>query len=122
MKSLITTILLLLLVVTLTVLNFHYVNNTVCHLQTLLDTLPSLDDPDCVAHAEKTEAFWKEKESLIGLTVSYPFVDRISEQTALLVSTARAKDLYGFESARALLYDAVEDMGRAERFSPKNLF
>ncbi len=122
MKSLIATVVLLSLVLILSVLNFVYVNTTADMLCDMLDTLPSMEDPSAQAAAQAIEEYWREKEGIIGLTVSYPFVDRISEEAARLGAAIQAKDLYGFESARTLLYDAAEDMRRAEQFSVKNLF
>ncbi len=122
MKSFIATIVLLSAVITLTALNLHYVNGTVAELCEMLDELPEINDPACIDCADEIKEYWKKKEAIIGLTVSYPFVDRINEQSALLVSTAKSKDLYGFKSAKTLLYDAALDMGRAERFSIENLF
>ena len=122
MKSLIATVVLLSTVLLLTVLNFHYVNSTVEELQEMLETLPDVNAPHCVERAKEIEEYWERKQTVIDLTVSYPFIDRIGEQAALLVACASAKDLYGFESARTLLYDATKDLRRAEQFSVKNLF
>lgn len=122
MKSLIATVVLLSSVLILSVINFIYVNNTADDLCKMLDALPPFDDRALQAAAQEIEDYWKKKENIIGLTVSYPFVDRISEEAARLTVSVQAGDLYGFESARALLYDAAEDMRRAEQFSIGNLF
>ena len=122
MKSLIATILLLSFVITVSFLNLHYVNGTVESLEEMLDRLPALHDPQCMELSQEIKEYWEERKSLIALTVSYPLVDRIGEQAALLASGARTQDLYGFESAKTLFYDALSDLGRAEHPSIKHLF
>lgn len=121
MKSLIATVLLLSSIITVSLLNLHYVNATVEDLEEMLDRLPALNDPECIERSREIEEYWEERKTLIALTVSYPLVDRIGEQAALLASGARTKDLYGFESAKTLFYDALSDLGRAEHPSVKHL-
>ncbi|MBE6590338.1 MAG: DUF4363 family protein [Ruminococcaceae bacterium] len=122
MKSFITTLILLSSVLLLSLLNCRYVNAVADDLYTMIDELPPIGDARTLQAAKEIKEFWEKEEMLVELTVSYPFVDRISEQAALLAASAQAKDLYGFESARTLLFDAVKDMRRAEQFSFENLF
>ncbi len=117
MKSLIATLVLLLCVLTLSGINFYYVNTVVREMEERLDALPAVEDTECYARTEELCAYWAEKERAIEMTISYPFVDRICEQAALLSACASVGDVYGFYSAKALLYDALDDLARAEQFS-----
>lgn len=117
MKSLAATVLLLLCILTLSVLNHVYVSNAVNEMGELLDSLPTVDDASCRAHAARINSYWAEREEVLKMSIAYPLIDRVCEQTSLLVACAEIGDVYGFHGARALLYDALEDLMRAERIS-----
>lgn len=121
MKSLIVTALLLLCVLTLAILNLFYVDDAITGMEERLEALPSIDAPECIAQAEELESYWAEKENILGISIAYPFIDRVCEQASLLVTCASVGDTYGYYSAKALLSDALEDLSRTERFSIANL-
>lgn len=115
MKSLIATLLLLLCILALSGINFYHVNSVVRELEKQLDSLPSIEDPECTARAEALYKYWEEKEKSLEISIPYLFIDRIFEQAALLSTCASIGDLYGFYSAKALLSDAVGDLARNEQ-------
>ena len=117
MKSLAATIFLLLCVLTLSVLNHVYVSSAVSGMEALLDSMPEINDATCRAHAEEIDAYWAKREEVLKMSIAYPLIDRVCEQASLLVACAEIGDVYGFYGARALLYDALEDLMRAERIS-----
>ena len=122
MKSLITTVLLLSLVLLLSVANTLYVRHVIQTTESLLESLPTIDSPDCAARAEEIGAYWARQENLLGATIPYSLLDRVCEQASLLGACAKAGDRDGFLHARTLLSDALEDVARAEEFSLSNLF
>ncbi len=103
------------------VANFVYINRTADEMTAMIDALPALSDPTCSEAAGDLCDYWLEKADLVALSVSYTIVDRIGEQSALLVSCAACHDFYGYHAALALLKDAISDMRRLERFSIGNL-
>lgn len=117
MKSLAVTVLLLLCILTLSVLNHVYVSDAVREMKELLNSLPAIDDASCHAYAEQIDTYWAEREQVLKMSIAYPLIDRVCEQASLLVACAEIRDVYGFHGARALLYDALEDLMRAERIS-----
>lgn len=102
--------------------NYFYINRTADQLESALDTIPDIGDPRCLDAAQELLRDWEERVDWVGLSVSYPIVDRVSEQTVTLVACAECGDLYGFRTAMALLRDAVSDMRRLEKISLGNLF
>ena len=115
-------IVLLFLLLGAIVCNYCFINRVADRLEGALDAMPDVGSADCV---EATRAFlseWEDSVDVIGLSVSYPIVDRVSEQAITLVACAECGDLYGFRTALALLRDAVGDMRRLEQFSLENLF
>lgn len=113
--------LLVLLVITI-VCNFCFINRVATRLEQALDTMPDAGDPRCAEAARAFLSNWESAVDVVGLSVSYPTVDRVSEQAITLVACAECGDLYGFRTALALLRDAVGDMRRLEKFSIGNLF
>jgi hypothetical protein len=86
-----------------------------------INGLPSFSDPACLDAAEAICRYWEQQADRVGLSVGFPTVDRVNEQTALLQACVACGDFYGFQNAKTLLLDAVGDMHRAERFSIGNL-
>lgn len=70
----------------------------------------------------KLQAAWKERTNLLGLSVSYSVIDRVSEQMQLLAAACSFGDVYGYVETRVLLLDAIEDFRRLERLEIANLF
>lgn len=115
MKSFFLTVLLFVLMLTTIVCNALYINRIAFDMQKSIDELPDIGHDRCAEFAEAFYNNWSKKTALVGLSVSYPILDRITEQAALLVACAECGDLYGYRSAIALLRDAIEDMERLEK-------
>ena len=122
MKSFWISILLLIAALVGVGINCTYIHRVSNELYTRLDGIPSVYDPACSAACEELQIFWDQEVDLVSLSVGYSTVDRVSEQIVTLASCAGCRDLYGFQTALALLRDAVGDMRRLERFSVGNLF
>lgn len=101
--------------------NFAYVNSTAERLIEMIDALPSSPDDSALLPAEELSAFWDKRTNSIGFSVGYTVLDRVSEQAATLVSSARYHDFFNYQLAKELLRDAVRDMRRLEQFSVGNL-
>ncbi len=101
--------------------NYIYINRVADELNTKIDALPEIGAEDCPARAAEIVDYWEEHADTVGLSVGYTVVDRVSEQAATLSACAACKDLFGYQTALALLRDAVGDMRRLERFGIGNL-
>ncbi len=122
MKAFWISIALLVLLLGAIICNFCFINRVATRLEQALDAIPDIGDPSCAPAARAFLEDWEDSVDLVGLSVSYPVVDRVSEQAVTLVACAECGDLYGFRTALALLRDAVGDMRRLEKFSLGNLF
>ena len=114
MKSFFWSLALFALAVCIIVCNAIYINRVSDRLQKKLEELPDVASDGCVAAAEALYQDWKKQSNLAELSVSYPILDRVTEQAALLVACAECGDEFGYRSAIALLADAIEDMKRLE--------
>lgn len=95
--------------------NALYINRMGFALTERLDRLPDIGTPGCAEGVRDLTDFWQERVGFVLLSVSYPIADRITEQAATLLACAECGDVYGYRTALAMLYDAVEDMQRLER-------
>lgn len=122
MRSLIATLLLFCTMLFGAAANFVYVNRAADAMVALFDDLPAVGEPLCV---EKTEALcqrWEQSAPIVGLSVGFLTVDKLSEHCQTLRSCAAVGDVYGYYATLTLLRDSIEDVRRLERFSVENLF
>ena len=112
---------LLLLMLGFILWNALYIKEVFDEMNRQIGGLPSFSDPACLEAAESICRYWEQQADIVGLSVGFSTVDRVSEQAALLQACVACGDFYGFQNAKTLLLDAVGDMHRAERFSIGNL-
>ncbi len=122
MRSLIATIVLCCVMFLAATANFIYVNRIADAISEIADALPAIDDPMCAQKADELCQKWEENAPIIGLTVGFQTIDKLSEYCQTLRSCAEVGDVYGYYSALTLLKDSVDDVRRLERFSVENLF
>lgn len=113
---------LLCLIVCATVGNAVFVRVNVSRLEVLAEALPASPGADAVAALDDLTAAFSRVEAGLSLTVSFPLLDRVREQ----LSAARAYALSGsyieYSATRAVLLDAIRDLGRLEQWSVKTIF
>ena len=121
MRSFIVSILLAAILLGCIMLNNFYINRVADRMLEQLDALPQIDDPACALQARELLAEWDEQVEYVRLSVGYSVVDRVCEQATTLLACAECGDLYGFQTALALLRDAIGDMRRLESLSISNI-
>ena len=122
MRSLIATIVLCCIMILAATANFIYVNHLTNAMTEIAAALPSIDEPMCAEKADALCRLWEKHSPIVGLTVGFLTVDKLSEHCQTLRSCAEVGDVYGYYSALSLLYDAIDDVRRLEKFSIDNLF
>ena len=95
MKSLIATIILCSIMILAATANFIYVNNLADAMIEITDAIPSIDEPMCVQKASELYQIWKKHSPIIGLSVGFTTVDKLSEHCQTLLSCAEVGDVYG---------------------------
>ena len=122
MRSLIATVILVFAMVLAATANFIYINRLADSLTEMADSLPSPNDSTCVEKAAALCKNWEKNAPLVGLTVGFLTVDKLSEHCQTLLSCAEVGDVYGYYSTLSLLKDSIDDVRRLEKFSIENLF
>lgn len=115
MKSFVATLLLLVAMLFGILFNALYINKVANEMTSMLNALPQIGHPDCVAATSALEEYWSRQVRTVDLSVNYSVVDRVTEQVALLSTCAKTGDLYGYYSALTLLRNALEDLAHTEK-------
>ncbi len=109
-------------VVLLVIVNAVFVGNTVEELTERVEALPDVPDPAVTPdEIASIRELLESKETLLGLSVSYAVMDKVTETLYGLEAAAQVGDVYQYGESLALLTDLTEDIGRLERVEIQNL-
>ena len=112
----------LLLVIALSVCNALFVTKTEASLLRELDALPADPDPAVTpSQVADIREHLESKEALLGISVSYTVIDKATEALRSLEASAAMGDTEQYRVTLAALADMLEDIGRLERLSLKNI-
>ena len=112
----------LLLVIALAVCNALFVTKTQAALLYELAALPPVPDPMTTpSQVAALRAHLESKEALLGISVSYTVIDKATETLRSLEASAASDDVMQYQASLAVLRDMLEDIGRLERLSLKNI-
>lgn len=117
MKAFIAASLLFSLLLLLILCNVLYINKVESDMNDLLAALPDWNSPDRLSAAVALRDHWEHHRPFVGLSTRYSLTDRVSEHAATLVACAECGDLFGYQTALALLTDAIGDVSRTEQLS-----
>ena len=122
MRSLIATIVIFCVMLLGATANFIYVNRVADAMDEFVDAIPDVGEPLCVEKVTELCQKWEENAPIIGLTVGFLTVDKLTEHCYSLRSCAEVGDVYGYYTYLTLLKDSIDDVRRLEQFSVSNLF
>ena len=112
----------LLVVILLVVCNAIFVVQTEAILLQKLAALPLIPDPAVTpAEVAAIRAHLESKEAFLGISVSYTVIDKATEALRSLEASAAVGDTEQYRATLATLADMLEDIGRLERLSLKNI-
>lgn len=106
---------LILLVVVLVCINACYVHRVTDDLQERLQALPDMPEEGTVGDIQAFKEIFEKRAKLLKITVNYTLIDKVKELTESLLCYAEADMTGDYQTTRALIMDAVEDVGRLEK-------
>lgn len=122
MKGCVLAAVILLLVVIGVICNALYIRHTSDQLLEWVEALPEIPTPQETPRAiGEIRAELEKKTPLLGITVPYSIIDRVSEALINLEACARTNDRLQYAETLALLRDLVEEIGRTEKITVKNI-
>ena len=101
--------------------NYIYINRVADRMNERLEKLPDVTNDACVTAVKELLEYWGAHADTVCLSVAFNTVDRVNEQATTLLACAECGDVYGYQTALALLRDSIGDMRRLEAFSIGNL-
>ena len=114
--------LILLMVVGGVIINAIYIHYTADELMTMVRELPAVPDPEQTPLAiMKIRERLEERSAVLGITVTYAAIDRVSEALIALESYARTEDRRQYVATLALLPDLIDELARTEKLSMDNI-
>ena len=96
--------------------NYIYINRVADRMNERLEKLPDITNDACVTAVKELLEYWDAHADTVCLSVAFNTVDRVNEQATTLLACAECGDVYGYQTALALLRDAIGDMRRLEAF------
>ena len=108
MKSFIISVILLILIFGVIIWNFFYINNIYVDLTKAVNALSN--DPSSLSDAKKIYEYWKSKQTVIALSVPHRISDEIEKNLLTLIGKLSESSPGGFEEARLLTLNSIEEM------------
>lgn len=108
MKSFIISIIILLLIFGIIIWNFFYINNIYENMEKSVKELKH--DSSSLPRAEKIYEYWKSKQTVIALSVPHRISDEIEKNLLTLIGKLSEESSTGFDEARLLTLNSIEEM------------
>lgn len=102
--------------------NGVHVNRVSNELIAQIEVLPDIGTDGCFEAVQMLNDQWQRHASCIEFSAGFVAVDRISEYASTLLACAACGDVYGYQTARVLLLDAIKDVRRSECLSLEAMF
>ena len=112
----------LLVVILLVICNAFFVTRTEASFLKDLAALPLIPDPTVTpSEVAAIRRRLEDKEAFLGISVSYTVIDKAAEALRSLEASAAVGDAEQYRATLATLIDMLDDIGRLERLSLKNI-
>ncbi len=122
MKGSIIAAVVLVVIVALVACNSLYVQRSSDSLLAALNALPESPDPATTpAEVAGVRHMLEDRIPILGLSVNYNVLDRITESLIALEAHAVLGDIRQYAAVRAVLEDMLDDLSRAEKLSAENI-
>lgn len=120
MRTFFVAILLFLILLCAIWINYLFINTLADDLERSIDALPPCEQAQEACGA--LFAYWEEKSSYAGLSVSFEVIYELSENLADLYSAAKCNEPSDFDAARERARISIRQLRRLERIDLENIF
>ena len=121
MRGLIITLVLFAILLTAMMINFFYVEHTINYMKQMaysLSAFPSEENTQIINNMEET---WNKHSIFLSLSVSSEDIEDFNDTLTSLKASNMSNNVYQYKIDIELLFNAIEEIGRLERFSIKNI-
>ena len=121
MRGFIITIILFILLLSIVILNFFYIDYIINNMKQNINSLQSIPCEENAITINKIKENWQKDSVWVGLSVSYEDIEELTDMIASLEAANAVKDYNQFKLYCELILNSIEDIGRLEKFSVNNI-
>ena len=121
MRGVIVTSILFITLLFIVCINLFYVNNVVSGMKNEITSLKPIPCEENTIIIKQLKSSWKKNSTWISLSVSYEDIEELTDMIASLESYNATNDINQFKLYYELLLNSIEEIGRLEKISIKNL-
>lgn len=121
MRGLIITLILFVILISIVIINSFYVNNIINGIKNEITTLKLVPCEENAIIIKQIKSDWEKDSILISLSVGYEDIEELTDMIVSLEASNSAKDYNQFKLYYELLLNSIEEIGRLEKFSVKNI-
>ena len=121
MRGFIITLILFAILISIVIINSFYVNNIINDIKNEITSLKTIPCEENAIIIKQIKSKWEKDSILVSLSVSYEDIEELTDMIASLEASNSVKDYNQFKLYYELILNSIEDIGRLERFSVKNI-
>ena len=121
MRGFIITLILFVILISIVIINSFYVNNIINDIKNEITSLKTIPCEENAIIIKQIKSKWEKDSIWVSLSVSYEDIEELTDMIASLEASNSVKDYNQFKLYYELILNSIEDIGRLERFSVKNI-
>ena len=121
MKGFIITLILFALMLGIIMLNFYFVDKSVNDMQKRVEDLQPIPCAENALIIDELDKNWDKFNIWLSLSVSYEEIEELTNMIDATKAANETNDIEQFKIHVNLLLNAIEEIGRLEKFSIKNI-
>ena len=121
MRGFIITLILFSILISIVIINSFYVNNIINDIKNEITSLKTIPCEENAIIIKQIKSKWEKDSIWVSLSVSYEDIEELTDMIVSLEASNSVKDYNQFKLYHELILNSIEDIGRLERFSVKNI-
>ena len=121
MKALIASLIIFGILLIGIIVNCVYVNRISEDLLLQINSIGGVEDAGALSKLENLKMHFEKHEGILLLSLSYLAVNKVDDSIDGAIAYAKYGDESGFQNAKAILINAINDLARLEKLSFKNI-
>lgn len=121
MRGLIITLILFATLTAIMIFNFYFVDSLISNMENEVHSLSCTPSAENTPIFEKLKKDWEKKSIWLSLSVAYDDIEKVTDLIDSLNAANETQNFVQFQIHIELLLNALEEMGRLEKFSLKNI-
>ena len=121
MRGFIITLILLAILISIVIINSFYVHNIINDIKNEIASLKTIPCEENAIIIKNIKSDWEKDSVWISLSVSYEDIEELTDMITSLEAANSVRDYNQFKLYYELISNSIDDIGRLEKFSVKNI-